>query len=300
LRLDIIGFGALNLDKLYRVERIIGVGEETFIKGLEVSPGGSAANTVVGLARLKMKVGYIGSVADDPEGRYILEDLRRENVNLEGIRVVTGGRSGVCIGFVDEHGERALYIDPGVNDTLTYKDIQLEYADSARIIHLTSFVGEKPFLAQKRLTREVRRANITLDPGEIYAKKGLDKLNPILKKVTVFMPNERELRILTNKSYMEGAGELLSRGVKIVAVKLGEKGCYVTDGKEKHLIPTSKRKPKDTTGAGDAFCAGFIYGILKGRDLYACGRLGNFVASKCISAYGARRGLPSEMELPRL
>ncbi|MBS7625460.1 carbohydrate kinase family protein [Candidatus Bathyarchaeota archaeon] len=300
MRLDIIGFGALNLDKLYRVDRIIGVGEETFIKGLEVSPGGSAANTIVGLARLRMRAGYIGSVADDPEGRYILEDLRRENVNLEGIRVVTGGRSGVCIGFVDEHGERALYIDPGVNDTLTYKDIELEYADSARIIHLTSFVGEKPLLAQKRLTREVRRANITLDPGELYATKGLDKLNPILKKVTAFMPNERELRILTNKSYVEGAEELLSRGVKIVAVKLGERGCYVTDGKEKHLIPASKRKPKDTTGAGDAFCAGFIYGLLKGRDLYTCGRLGNFVASKCISTYGARGGLPSEMELPRL
>ncbi|MEM2981559.1 MAG: carbohydrate kinase family protein [Candidatus Bathyarchaeia archaeon] len=300
MRLDVIGFGALNLDKLYRVDRIISVGEETFIKGLEVSPGGSAANTIVGLARLRMRVGYIGSVADDPEGRYILEDLRRENINLKGIRVVTGGRSGVCIGFVDEHGERALYIYPGVNDTLTYKDIEPEYADSAKIIHLTSFVGEKPFLAQKRLTREVRRADITLDPGELYATKGLNKLNQILKKVTAFMPNERELRILTNKSYVEGAEELLSRGVKIVAVKLGERGCYVTDGKEKHLIPTSKRKPKDTTGAGDAFCAGFIYGLLKGRDLYTCGRLGNFVASKCISNYGARRGLPSEMELPRL
>ncbi|MGQ9543630.1 MAG: carbohydrate kinase family protein [Candidatus Bathyarchaeia archaeon] len=300
MRLDVVGFGALNLDKLYRVNRIVGVGEETFIKGLDVSPGGSAANTIVGLSRLGVKTGYIGSVADDSEGIYILEDLKREKVNLDGIRIVRGERSGVCIGFVDDHGGRALYIDPGVNDTLTYRDIKAEYADSSKIIHLTSFVGEKPFLAQKQLVRNIKRAGISLDPGELYALKGLGKLNPILKKVRVFMPNEREVMILTKKNYREGSRELLSIGIEIVAVKLGERGCYVTDGRERYLIPTLKKKPKDTTGAGDAFCAGFIYGLLKGRDLYTCGRLGNFVASKCISMYGARGGLPSELELPRL
>jgi ribokinase len=89
-------------------------------------------------------------------------------------------------------------------------------------------------------------------------------------------------------------------GVELVAVKLGKRGCYVTDGKESHLIPACKIAPKDTTGAGDAFCAGFIYGLLHGKDLYACGKLGNLVASRCIEEYGARTGLPLLADLQRI
>jgi ribokinase len=77
LRPDIVGFGALNLDKLYRVSRIAEAGDETFVKGLTISPGGSAANTVVGLSRLGVRTGYIGKLARDIEGDYLLKDLQR-------------------------------------------------------------------------------------------------------------------------------------------------------------------------------------------------------------------------------
>jgi len=86
-------------------------------------------------------------------------------------------------------------------------------------------------------------------------------------------------------------------GVEVVAVKLGELGCYVTDGKESHLIEPYKVAAVDTTGAGDAFCAGFLYGLIKQKDLYECGRLGNFVASRCIAKLGARTGLPKLADL---
>ena len=86
-------------------------------------------------------------------------------------------------------------------------------------------------------------------------------------------------------------------GISIIAVKLGEKGCYVTDGKEEYFIEAFRVKVEDTTGAGDAFDAGFLYGLLKGKDLYDCGRLGNFVASRCIASMGARTGLPRLSEL---
>ena len=85
---------------------------------------------------------------------------------------------------------------------------------------------------------------------------------------------------------------LLDLGAEIVAVKLGKRGCYVTDGKENHMIDAYKVDAVDTTGAGDAFCAGFIFGLFKGKDLFECGRLGNFVASHCVSKIGARTGLP--------
>lgn len=85
--LDVLGFGALNLDKLYRVDKIAEAGEETFVKGLTISPGGSAANTIVGLARLGVNTGYIGKIANDSEGKYILNDLRNEKVNVKGINI---------------------------------------------------------------------------------------------------------------------------------------------------------------------------------------------------------------------
>ena len=300
MRLDVVGFGALNIDKLYRVNRIARAGEEIFVKGLTVSPGGSAANTVVGLARLSARTGYLGKLADDPEGKYLLDDLRREEVDVSGISLSSNGRSGVCIGFIDDNGERALYIDPGVNDNLTFSELQPSYAQSSKFLHLTSFVGNVPFNAQKHLLRSSAGSYVCLDPGELYARKGLEALRPLLKKTTVFLPNEKEMTMLTKKDYRNGSKTLLGMGVEVVAVKLGGKGCYVTDGKENYSIPAFAKKPKDTTGAGDAFCAGFIYGLLNQRDLYTCGKLGNLVASRCIREYGARAGLPSKSDLPKI
>jgi ribokinase len=225
--------------------------------------------------------------------------LRNEKVNVKGIDITKKGRSGVCIGFVDDFGERSLYIDPGVNDNLTYKEINQEYVESSKFVHLTSFVGNIPFRAQKSMVKNFK-TEITMDPGELYARKGINEIKPILKKTFAFLPNENEIRILTNQNYKIGAKELIKLGISIIAVKLGHKGCYVTNGKEDYLIPPLKKKAKDSTGAGDAFCSGFIYGILHGRDIYECGRLGNFIASCCIEKYGARTSLPTERELTEL
>jgi len=90
---------------------------------------------------------------------------------------------------------------------------------------------------------------------------------------------------------------MVGKGVKMVAVKLGGDGCYVTDGRERHLIEAFKVKVVDTTGAGDAFCAGFLYGLVNDKRLYECGKLGNFVASRCVMKMGARAGLPFAKDL---
>jgi ribokinase len=110
-------------------------------------------------------------------------------------------------------------------------------------------------------------------------------------------PNSIELKLLTGQDYKEGVKTFIELGVDVVAVKLGGQGCYVTDGKESYLIEPYIVDAVDTTGAGDAFCAGFLYGLIKRKDLYECGRLGNFVASRCISKVGARTGLPRPAEL---
>jgi ribokinase len=98
-------------------------------------------------------------------------------------------------------------------------------------------------------------------------------------------------------SYKKGAEFLLDNGINVVAVKLGSEGCYVADANENHLIEPFKTKAVDTTGAGDAFCAGFLFGLISKRSLFDCGRIGNFVASRCIMKMGARVGLPKLMDL---
>jgi len=299
MKLDIIGFGALNVDKIYRVPKIAREEEETFVFDTQEAPGGSAANTIVGLARLGLKTGFIGKVADDYEGQLLLNDFRREGVNTNGIIVAKEGRSGVVAAYVDKKGERALYVHPSVNDSLTFEEINIQYAKETRFLHLTS-VDEKPFQAQKKLVKELPDVKVSLDPGEIYARKGLTELKPIIKRSFVVLPSEGELKILTRKGWREGAKTLLKEGVGIVAAKLGERGCYVTDGREAYLIEPFKVNVVDTTGAGDAFSAGFLYGLVKGKDLYHCGRLGNFVASRCITRVGARTGLPRLSDLKPL
>jgi ribokinase len=148
-RFDAVGFGGLNVDKLFRVGKIANAEEESFIKGCEEACGGSAANAIVGLARLGCKVGVVGKVADDREGKMLVEDFRREGVDISGIICAKRGRSGAVMGFVDEKGERALYVDPGVNDTLELSEINMEYTFQTRFLHVTSFVGEKSFQTQK-------------------------------------------------------------------------------------------------------------------------------------------------------
>lgn len=297
MKLDCIGFGALNLDKLYRVEQIAKAGEESFIIGYEEHLGGSAANTIVGLSRLGNKVGFIGKVSDDEGGRRQIQSFIDEGIDVSGVIKVEAGRSGIVVGFVDSLGERTLYVDPGVNDTLEFEEIELAYAASAKFLHITSFVGENPFQAQRRLLEALPSIRATLDPGGLYARKGLQAMRPFLRRSYVAFPNENELRLLTGEGVEDGSKVLLHEGVDIVAVKLGERGCFVTDGRESYFVPTFKVEVVDTTGAGDAFCAGFLHGLIAGKDIYECGRLGNLVASKKLSKPGARAGLPRLQDL---
>jgi ribokinase len=297
MKFDVVCFGALNVDKLYKVDHISGPDEESEILEFKEAAGGSAANTAVGLSRLGLKTSYIGKIALDKEGTTLLNSFIQEGVETRGIIVSSTGSSGLVIGFVDKKGERALYLKPGVNNSLDFRDIRREYANNAKLLHLSSFAGNIPFNAQKKLVKSNPNISVTLDPGMFYANKGLKSLKPIIERCFVIFPNKHELKILTGRDYERGAEILLSEGVKIVAVKLGNEGCYITNGEEKHLIKKYDVNVIDSTGAGDAFCSGFIYGLLKNKNLRECGVLGNYVASRTITTMGARNGLPREKDL---
>ena len=301
-KFDVIGFGALNVDMLFKVDKLAVAEEESFIEDYKEACGGSAANTIVGLARLGCKVGFIGKVANDREGKMQLDCFKAEGVDVSGIVEMTKGRSGSVMGFVDRKGARALYINSGVNDLVEPREIKWEYVSQTKLLHLSSFVGEKSFRAQKKLLSALPEGvEISFDPGSLYAQKGFAVIEPIIRNSHVLMPNALELEQLTGEEdYRKGADFMIAMGVKIVAVKLGNKGCYVTDGNEKLSVEPFKVKAVDTTGAGDAFDAGFLYGLIQNKSLYECGQLGNFVASRSVMAMGARAGLPYAKDLAYL
>jgi ribokinase len=297
---DVVGFGALNVDKLFKVNMIAKQEEEGFVTDFQISSGGSAANTIVGLARMELKTGFVGKVASDIEGKFLLDELREEGVDVNGITITKRGRSGTVMGYIDPKGDRALYVDAGVNNQLDFNDINLEYVSDTKFLHLSSFVAGKPLEAQKQLINQLSSVNVCFDPGALYARKGFAELKPVIQRSYVVLPNELEVKLLTGQDYKKGSKVFIDSGAKLVAVKLGRRGCYVTDGKESHMIDAYRVEAVDTTGAGDAFDAGFIYGLVKGKDLFECGKLGNFVASRCVLAMGARTGLPRLADLTTL
>ena len=299
--MDVIGFGALNLDKIYRVDKIPREDEEGFVKDVEFHPGGSAANTIVGLSRLGFKTGYIGKVGSDGDGELLLKDLKNENVDVSGV-IKAEGRSGNALIFVDEKGNRAILVDPGVNDTIKFDEINLKYVSKFKLLHLTSFIcknGLDSFLSQKKLVNSLDM-KISFDPGMVYVERGLDDLIEILKNTTIFMPNKTEIEMLFKEDYKKAARMATELGIEVVVVKLGKEGCYIYDGKDEVFVNAERVRAVDTTGAGDAFNAGFIFGYLKGMDLESCGKLGNLVASLNIRKVGARAGLPRYEEIKEI
>ena len=251
------------------------------------------------MARLGCKTGFIGKVANDREGKLQIDCFSNEGVDTGGIIQATKGKSGSVMGFVDKKGARALYINSGVNDTIEPREINYSYLSQTKYVHFSSFVGEKSFRAQKKLLAVLPNdVKISFDPGSVYAQKGFAAIEPIIRSTCVLMPNAFELELLTGETdYRKGADLMIGLGVKIVAVKLGDKGCFVTDAEEQLKVEPFKVKAVDTTGAGDAFCAGFLYGLINKKSLYECGQIANFVASRSVTTMGARAGLPYAKDL---
>ena len=295
-KLDVVGLGALNYDVLYAVERIARGGEEVGILDIKKAPGGSAANTIVALARLGSAVGFVGVVGSDDEGQLIIDDFQSEGVTTRITRAE--GYTGAAIGFVDPEGERALYIYPGVNDQLDITGIDLEFVNDARFLHTSSFVNNTQLAMQRELARELQ-AQLSFSPGMLCFTYKLSDLEELIARSTVVFLSLGELNcLISSEDYAQGAEKIISSGAQIVCVTLGAKGCYIADQSgAAHLIEAYPAQAVDTTGAGDAFAAGFLFGLLHEKSLPECGKIGNFVASHCIREYGCRKGLPSAREL---
>jgi ribokinase len=292
---EVIGFGALNCDKIYRVDDLAPPGKETGVISAARQPGGSAANTIVGLTRLGVKTGFIGTVGNDKEGSLLLDDLKREGVDLQGV-ITADGDTGAALIFIDSFGERAIYILPSVNDT--FITANHDYAKKANILHLSSFMGIDQLRMQISYVKQLsgKRTKISFSPGNIYVKLGLNELKPLIERSFVLFLNKEEANTLTGTSEVEDVASFLDLGAKIVAVTLGNLGSHVVTRSKSLDLPHYKSKINDTVGAGDAFAAGFLYGQLTGKDLRESGLYGNFMASKSIAELGGRKGLLRDLK----
>jgi len=311
MSIEVIGLGALNMDYLYQVERILDDGEAV-VNESKSSPGGSAANTIYGLAKLGVNTGFIGVVGDDAEGQILIQDFQKVGVDTSQIKIKPNAKTGSVFCLSDKLGRRSLYVIPGANNLLTMDDLDLTYINQARLLHLSSFADERQFKVLLGVLNKLDPSiKISFSTGALYAIKGLKALTPILARTYVLFINQSEIQQLTGEDFKAGAETCLKQGCHIVVVTLGrgmrlELGAettavgYIRDTRNEYTIePHSQNivSEVDTTGAGDAFATGFLYGLLKGKGLAECGRLGNIVAQFSITKVGARQGLPTPVEL---
>ncbi len=311
--IEVIGLGALNIDHIYRVERILADGEAVVGEAVS-SPGGSAANTIYGLARLGVTAGFAGVIGDDAGGRVMLRDFRRVGVDTSGIRVKPGAKTGSVLCLSDRQGSRSLYVVPGANNELTVADLDIAGINRARVLHLSSFAGDEQFRVLPGVLGSLApRVSLSFAPGALYASRGLEALAPVLARTHLLFLNRDEIRQLTGQDVIAGAETCLRRGCRTVVVTLGRGMAlrlggrakvnavgYIRDTEREYAIESGCQgtSPEvETTGAGDAFAAGFIYGVLNGQGLLDCGRLGDIVARSAITRLGTRRGFPTLRQL---
>lgn len=308
VQIDTVGFGAMNIDNLYQVDELVVDGEQLVTDFISL-PGGSAANTICGLAKLGVKTGFVGAVGTDEDGEKLVDDFKAAAVDTGQISVKKAA-TGSTICLSDKLGRRAIYVSPGANSLLTHKDIDPAYFNRAQMVHLSSFADNRQFNLQLDLVKKLRDSiKVSLSPGMLYTIKGLTALMPLLERTHIAFMNREEIEKLTGKDFRAGAKGLVKSGCRIVVVTLGRglaKGkdrmvtAYIHDGKKECEIKSEKFSPKstlETTGAGDAFAAGFLFGFLKDKSIEESGLLGDIMAGFIISEAGARAGLPNLSQL---
>ncbi|MFC1974697.1 carbohydrate kinase family protein [Chloroflexota bacterium] len=324
--IEVVGLGALNMDYICQVESILGDGEtavdiehvertpgygESERKWMGSFPGGSAANTIYGLAKLGVSTGFIGAVGDDAEGKRLRQDFEQTGVDTSQIKVKPKAETGLARCFSDKLNFRSIQVTPGANSRLSMDDLNLDYIKQSKMLHISSFVDDAQLEVLLELVNKLDYSvKIGFSPGELYATKGVRTLTPILSRTHVLFANEKEVEQLTGKDFKTGAEVCLNLGCQIVVVTLG-KGIswktimatsYIRDSQREYMVePVNKEiiSAQDTIGAGDAFAAGFLYGLLKGSDLAQCSQLGDITARFSITKMGAREGLPTFDELSR-
>ncbi|MBU0616071.1 MAG: adenosine kinase [Nanoarchaeota archaeon] len=258
---------------------------------MKIAPGGSSANTLAGISQLGGKVVFCGKVGDDENGYLYEKKTVESNIksNISKGNVITGH----TITFITPDSERTFATHLGAAMQLTKEDLFEEDIKDSKILHVEGYQLEDPNLRATTLhAMSIAKANNTkisidlADPALVSRNK--DDLKSIVTEYAdIVFANEEEAKAFTGKDG-EAALIIIAKMAEIAIVKLGAKGSWIQKGPEKTFIAAHKVNAVDTTGAGDMFAAGFLYGYSKDMDLEQCGKIGSYIASLVVSQIGAR------------
>ncbi len=273
----------------------------TLVDKITLSAGGNALNTALALTKLGMNAGISGKVGCDFFGDFLVNVMKEYGCDIRGVIKDPNIDTSVTIVLVKPDGQRNFLHYSAASSSLNEEDIDSYLISESKILHIGgTFL--LPGLDGKSMANILRNAQkrkvmTSLDVSWDPHNKWMQKLEPCLPYVDIFLPNLEEGKRLTGKEKPgEIAEVLLSYGIKIVGLKLGEKGCYLKTGNEEFRLPAFKIKAVDLTGAGDSFIAGFLTGINKGFSIEKSGRLANAVGAMCISSLGATTGVKTLKE----
>jgi sugar/nucleoside kinase (ribokinase family) len=282
--------GAMNLVDEARAEHLYAaMGPAT-----EMS-GGSAANTAAGLASFGASVGFIGRVRDDQLGGVFAHDIRAIGVEFTTPSAREGAPTGRCLIVVTPDAERTLNTFLGAASQLTPDDIDPEVAARARVTYLEGYLfdqnaAKEAFRHAAQLARAAgQRVALTLSDPFCVERHRADFRELVAGHVDIVFANEAEIRSLYEVDRFDAAVERVRGECQIAALTRSEQGSVVVAGDDVHVVDAHPVDVVvDTTGAGDQYSAGFLYGLTKGEGLEACGRLGSLAAAEVISHLGAR------------
>jgi len=258
--------------------------------------GGSAANTLAGLAALGAKCAFIGQVADDQLGEVFAHDVRSGGIAFDTAARESEPPTGRCLIFVTSDGQRTMNTFLGSSQFLPAEALDDEAIAAARILYLEGYLWdpEEPRRAMRRAIAAARNAGrkvaFTLSDAFVIARHG-DDFRALIEagEIDILFANEHELAALTGIEDFHAGLEQLSAKVPTVVVTRSENGAHAMSGGEHAHVPAEPiAKVVDTTGAGDLFAAGFLFGHVRGRPLAECLTMGAVCAAEVIAHYGAR------------
>ncbi len=261
--------------------------------GLECS-GGSAANTIAGLAALGARAAYMGKVKDDQLGQVFRHDLRSQGVVFDTPAAVDGPSTARCLIFVTPDAQRTMQTYLGACIELGPDDIDADVVGNAQVTYLEGYLWDPPeakaaFRKAAAIAHAAgRKVALSLSDPFCVERHRAEFLDLVNEHIDVLFANEAEITSLFQTGFDDAVRQLRGH-VDVAVVTRGARGSVAVAG-EQVVVQGAEAVPElvDTTGAGDLYAAGFLYGFTQGRDLGTCARLGGLCAAEIISHFGAR------------
>ncbi|WP_278951252.1 ribokinase [Lactobacillus apis] len=296
--------GSINLDTNLRVAQMAKPGETIHAKEHYSAAGGKGANQAVAAARSGCAVSFVGAVGDDAPGKEMLALLKKENINLDGVKEVANESTGQAFITVDDSGQNSITIYSGANYAFDQDDIE----QNSDLIAASDFVVaqfETPIEAtiQGFKIAQQNSAKTILNPAPAITEIPAE----LLQVTDIIIPNETEAATITGvevvdeKSAKKAADKLHELGVSAVIITIGDKGAFYDFQDKQGLIPAFKVKAVDTTAAGDTFI-GAMTSILKPdfSNLSDAITFANKASSLTVQGYGAQPSIPTKAEVEQV